>query len=337
MGEGSANIVLMTSPLSEDDLIARYFAPIAGAGGLGLRDDAACIAAPRGCDLVLTKDAIVAGVHFFAEDPADAIARKALRVNVSDLAAKGADPLGFLMALALPASIEAEWIACFARGLGEDAARYSIPLLGGDTVRTPGPLTISITALGAVPHGSMAKRGGARAGDLIYVTGTIGDAALGLKLRLAEGPIGLTEKAREHLLNRYLEPHPRHQLRRIWREFANGAMDVSDGLVGDLTKMLKASGVGARVRLALTPLSDAAREAARIDSACFEIAVIGGDDYELLASVAPARAAAFELAAKDAGVPVTCIGEVIAGAGAPEFFDRDGVPKIFARGGYSHF
>ena len=163
----------------------------------------------------------------------------------------------------------------FASGLGEDAQRYSIPLLGGDTVKTPGPMMISITALGSTPRGRMAARTGARAGDLIYVSGTIGDAALGLKARLGETPSALPEKSRAHLLARYLEPRPRHELRRVWRDFAHGAMDVSDGLVGDLTKMLKASGASARVLLAQVPLSDAAREAIDLAPALFDVAITG--------------------------------------------------------------
>ena len=154
---------------SEDELIARYFAPLAGPAGLGLNDDVALIAPPAGRELVVTTDALVAGVHFFADDPADAIARKALRVNLSDLAAKGAEPIGFLLDLALPADWTAPWLEAFAAGLGEDAALYRCPLIGGDTVKTPGPLTIAITALGAVETGRMAARSGVRPGDRLYV------------------------------------------------------------------------------------------------------------------------------------------------------------------------
>ena len=178
----------MTDRPGEDDLIARYFAPLAGPAGLGLKDDVALLKPPAGRDLVVTTDALVAGVHFFADDPPDAIARKALRVNLSDLAAKGAEPIGFALNLALPDDWTAEWLAAFAAGLGDDAATYRCPLIGGDTVRTPGPLTLSITALGAVEPGRFAARGGVRPGDRIYVTGTIGDAALGLRLRLGQGP-----------------------------------------------------------------------------------------------------------------------------------------------------
>ena len=165
----------------EDDLIARYFRPLATApGALGLIDDAALLASSSD-DLVLTTDAVVEGVHFLPDDPPDAVARKALRVNLSDLAAKGATPAGFLLTLALREVKEA-WLAPFARALGEDAAAFGCPLLGGDTVSTPGPAMVSVTAFGRVPAGRMVRRAGARAGDRIAVTGTIGDAALGLLL-----------------------------------------------------------------------------------------------------------------------------------------------------------
>src|SRR5579863_9136554 len=169
--------------VSEDDLIARYFAPLAGAAGLALKDDVARLTPPPGRDLVLTADALVAGVHFFADDPADLIAGKALRVNLSDLASKGAEPLGFLLSLALPGDVTPDWLERFAAGLGADARAYACPLIGGDTVRTPGPLTLSITALGSLACGAMPARTAARRGDVLYVSGAIGDAALGLQLR----------------------------------------------------------------------------------------------------------------------------------------------------------
>ena len=193
----------MTDRPGEDELIARYFAPLAGSAGLGLKDDVALLKPPAGRDLVVTTDALVAGVHFFADDPPDAIARKALRVNLSDLAAKGAEPIGFTLDLALPDDWTADWLAAFAAGLGDDAAAYRCPLIGGDTVRTPGPLTLAITAIGAVEPGRFASRGGVRPGDRLYVTGTIGDAALGLRLRLGQGPT-LAEADRLRLLERYL-------------------------------------------------------------------------------------------------------------------------------------
>lgn len=320
----------------EDDLIARFFAPLAGPAGLGLKDDVALLTPPPGRDLVLTTDALVAGVHFFADDPPDAIARKSLRVNLSDLAAKGAEPLGFLLSLALPTDWTAEWLAAFARGLGEDGRDYGCPLLGGDTVKTPGPLTLSITALGAVPSGRMAARTGVRPGDRLYVSGTIGDAALGLRLRLGLGP-ELSEPHRRHLLDRYLLPRPRLALRAAMAAHAQGGMDVSDGFVGDLTKMLRVSGVSARIELKNLPLSPAAAAAIAADPALFEIAATGGDDYELLAAVAPSAAREFEAAALAAGVAATCVGEAVAGSAPPEFIGRDGRRAQFRRGAFSHF
>ena len=321
----------------EDELIARYFAPLAGPGGLGLLDDAALVQAPPGREIVLTKDALVAGVHFFADDPPDAIARKALRVNLSDLAAKGADPLGYALALALPGDWTADWLAGFARGLGEDAAAYGMPLLGGDTVKTPGPLVISVTALGSVPEGTMVRRTGVRAGDALYVTGTVGDAALGLRLRLGEQWLaGLGAAAKSHLLDRYLLPRPRNALAAVLREFATGAMDVSDGFAGDLAKMLRVSGVGARVELARVPFSDAAVEAETLDKMSLDIALAGGDDYEIICSVPEARAGDFELGARAAGVDVTRIGVAVAVAGL-RFFGGDGLERVLRQGSFSHF
>lgn len=328
---------------SESGLIARYFAPLAGPGSLGLRDDAACFAPPAGHEIVITKDILVAGVHFFADDAADAVARKALRVNLSDLAAKGAGPLGFLLGLALPSDWQAAWLEQFAHGLGDDAKAYACPLLGGDTVKTPGPAMVSITALGSVPVGRMVPRTGARAGDRIYVSGTIGDAALGLRLRqpgeIDRAWIGeVSEAGRSHLLDRYLLPRPRLALALAMRDHAHAGMDVSDGLVGDLAKVLAVSGVTAEVILADVPLSTAAAAAARASPECFDVAVTGGDDYEMLACVGADRCAAFEASATAAGVAVRAIGVVKDGAGVtPLFLDRTGRARTFASGSHDHF
>lgn len=324
--------------MTEDDFIARYFAPLAGPAALGLKDDTALYGPPAGHELVITADAIVAGVHFFADDEPEQIARKALRVNISDIAAKGAEPQGFLMTFAAPRDLPAEWVGRFAQALGEDAKLYRCPLMGGDTVSTPGPLSLSITVIGAVPLGRMVHRTGARAGDLIYVSGTIGDAALGLYARSLARPAwlsGLSGLQRDHLLSRYLEPQPRLALAPAVRTHAHGSMDVSDGLAGDLAKMMRVSGAGARVELARIPLSDAA-QAASADGAAFDIAVTGGDDYEILCTVAPDQAMAFEAAALEAATPVTRIGEVTSGADVL-FIGRDGAPHAFARGSFSHF
>src|SRR6266481_1716374 len=198
----------------EDSLIARYFRPLAtDPSAFGLMDDAAILKA-SGDDTVVTTDAIVEGVHFLTDDPPDTVARKALRVNLSDLAAKGATPAGFVLTLALRAADDA-WLAPFARGLGEDAGLFSCPLLGGDTVSTPGPLMISITAFGRVPPGKMVHRSGARPGDRVVVTGTIGDAALGLDmLRGGAATTALADDAaaKQMLVGRYRVPQPRTAL-----------------------------------------------------------------------------------------------------------------------------
>jgi thiamine-monophosphate kinase len=323
---------------SEDDLIAHFFAPIAGPEGLGLKDDAALLEGRPG-DLVLTKDALVAGVHFFAEDPPDAIARKALRVNLSDLAAKGADPVGFLLALALPSDWTADWLAAFAGGLGEDAGLYRCPLFGGDTVKTPGPLSISITALGRIEEGVMPRRGGVRAGDRIYVTGTIGDAALGLALRLGspEFGAGLTQEHREFLLDRYLLPRPRNALARAMRQIAHGGMDVSDGFVGDLTKMLRASGLSGLIDLRRLPLSLAAQDALAVDPTLIGTIATGGDDYEIIAAVGGNDASEFEAMAKAAHVALAHVGDAVEGKDPPRFLGRDGAAFAVDRGSFSHF
>jgi len=326
----------MLSRPGEDELIARFFAPLAGPAGLGLKDDAALLVPPPGSDLVLTTDALVAGVHFFADDPPDLIARKALRVNLSDLAAKGARPLGFLLALALNEDWRTEWLASFAAGLAVDAEAFGCPLAGGDTVSTPGPLTLSITAYGAVPSGRMVARSGAKTGDRLYVTGTIGDAAIGLRIRRGEGA-RLSPTDRQFLLDRYLLPEPRLALASAMSAHANGGMDVSDGLVGDLTKMLAMSGVTARIPVCRLPLSPPARAAIAADPDLFAVAATGGDDYELLASVSPPSAPAFEADAVAAGVRVTFVGNAVEGGGPLRFVGPDGGPVTFARGSYSHF
>jgi thiamine-monophosphate kinase len=336
MARPSGFALFMSPRLGEADLIARYFVPLAGPAGLSLRDDAALLRPSPGEDFVLTTDALVAGVHFFADDPPDAIARKALRVNLSDLAAKAARPLGFLLSLALPADWREEWLAAFAEGLHADVLAFNCPLIGGDTVATPGPLTLSMTAIGSVAQGRMPRRTGVRPGDRLYVTGTIGDAALGLKVRLGRGP-DIPQADKAFLLERYLTPQPRLALIGAMAAYATGGMDVSDGFVGDLTKMLDVSGVSARVSLDRIPLSPAASAAIAADPGLFEVAATGGDDYELLASAPRESAAAFEAAAAAAGVPLTFVGEAVEGRQPPSFVGADGDPVVFERGAYSHF
>jgi len=319
----------MAARYSESELIEKLFAPIAGPAGLGLSDDAALVDTTE--KTVATLDALVAGVHFFADDPPAAIAKKALRVNLSDLAAKGAEPLGFLLGLALPRDWTNDWLAAFAEGLAEDAALFRCPLVGGDTVATPGPLTISVTALGRAPGGRFVPRSGAKAGDGVYVSGTIGDAALGLALRRA--PLlaaRLSPPSRDFLLERYLLPRPRLSLAPVLLATASAAMDVSDGLAGDLAKLARASKVSARIALADAPLSPAAHEALALEPRLFETAMTGGDDYEILCCGGDALE-------KSAGAALTKIGEILAGDTSPEFFDANGISFNFNCLSFEHF
>jgi thiamine-monophosphate kinase len=325
----------------EDRLIARYLRPLAThPGAFGLIDDAAAIAPPAGCDLVLKTDGVISGVHFFPNDPADTIAKKVLRMNLSDLAAKGARPLGFLLALALPNDIEEAWLAAFAEGLRADIEFYGCPLLGGDTDRTPGPTSVSVAAIGTVPNGTMIRRSGAKIGDRIVVTGTIGDAALGLKLRQepdASDRWRLTGDMREHLAERYLLPRPRNAIADALRHHASAAMDVSDGLVGDLNKLCRASKVSADIEIERVPLSPAAIHALNVEPQLIETILTGGDDYEIIATIPITRLAALQAEAAAAAVPVTEIGHVALGESGAQFRDADGKAMVFKHSSFSHF
>lgn len=318
----------------EFELIARYFAPLAAPGAFGLLDDAAVIAPPAGADLVVTKDALVAGRHFFADDPPDTIARKALRVNLSDLAAKGARPLGFLLALALPEDWKEPWLARFAEGLAKDVRRYHVPLLGGDTVATTGPTTLSITAFGAVPAGTMVRRSGARPGDLLYVTGEIGLSTLGLMDRLERAP-ALSLPLRRRSRRRYLVPEPPVAFAAAVREHATAAMDVSDGLIGDARKLASASGAGLEIDVARVPFPAECAAPGRQDRTLLEALLTGGDEYQVLAAVPPDRANSFELAAVAARIRVTAIGRMTR-RGA-RIIGPDGRSLRLATGSFSHF
>jgi thiamine-monophosphate kinase len=327
------------STSGEDALIARYFRPLAtDPGAFALGDDAAILRA-MGDDIVVTTDAIVEGVHFLPDDPPDSIAQKALRVNLSDLAAKGAAPAGFVLTLALRAAAD-PWLAAFARGLGADASRFGCPLLGGDTVSTPGPVMISITAFGRIAAGKMVRRSGAKPGDRVVVTGTIGDAVLGLDI-LRGGAVAAAladdAVAREMLVGRYRLPQPRHALAQAVRDHADAAMDVSDGLAGDLAKLCAASGVSAVIDVPGIPLSAAAATVLARRAAGMEALVSGGDDYEILCAIPEDGFEAFAGAAGIAGVAVSSIGTVIAGRSAPRFLDAQGRDLPLLHLSYSHF
>ncbi|MCJ2083036.1 thiamine-phosphate kinase [Methylobacterium sp. J-090] len=325
---------------TEDGLIARFFAPLAGPGADGMRDDAATLTPTPGCDLVLTADAIVAGVHFFSDDPPASIARKAVGVNFSDLAAKGAAARGILLTLALPDDWTEAWLAAFAVGLGDALTAFGGALLGGDTVRAAGPLSIGVTALGEVPTGTMVRRMTAEIGDVLCVSGTIGDAALGLPLRRSPLPDwgdAIGPETCAALVDRYWHPRPRLGLAPILRRHARAAMDISDGLAGDLAKMLKGEGRSALIRVADVPLSPAAVRAVAQAPTLMDTVLTGGDDYELLCAIPPARLDACLLAAEATGVPLKPIGTVTTGDGPPVFEAADGARKTFAAASFSHF
>jgi thiamine-monophosphate kinase len=313
--------------------IARYFRPLAThPGAFGLKDDLAWLAPRFGRRLVLKTDAIVVGVHTLAGDPPDLIARKALRVNLSDLAGKGARPLGYMLALVLPADTKEAWLARFAAGLGADQKEFGIPLLGGDMTRTPGPPTISITAIGEAQPGRPLLRGGARRGDAVFVSGTIGDAALGLMALKGKLP-GLAAQHRRFLAGRYHLPEPRLALGRAIAPLATAAMDVSDGLIADLGHICAASGCGAEIDYASVPASPAAQQAGERHTLA---RLTGGDDYELLFT-APLRAeAGLRAAARKTGVALTRIGRIVAPPGV-RVIGPDGGEVRVKGGGWQHF
>ena len=312
---------------AEFALIARHFRPLAGPGALDLADDAAVFMPPPGKELVVTADAMVAGVHFLPDDPPDLIGKKLLRVNLSDLAAKGAAPLGYLMTVAAPKGTPDAWFAGFAAGLFEDQGRYGVALLGGDTTSTPGPITLSLTVVGTVAPGQAIRRAGAQPGHSIWVTSTIGDASLGLAaLR------GTLADPTGYLTRRYQLPEPRLGLRLAG--IAAAGMDVSDGLVQDLGHLCRAGAVRAEVDAAAVPCSEAARAAG---PEWLATRLTGGDDYELLLAIPPERETALVAAGHEAGIPVTRIGRFAAGEPVVEVRGPDGAPLRFERAGWSHF
>ncbi len=318
---------------AEFALIAEIFAPLANdPGALNLTDDAAIIPAMPGHDLVVTADMLIAGVHFFADDAPDRIAQKLLRANLSDLAAKGATPHGYLLTIALPRNTTLHWLREFADGLRRDQQTYGIALLGGDTTATPGPLTLSVTAMGWVGAGQMLRRSGAHPGDGVYVTGAIGDSALGLMIR--NGKLsGLSAQHADYLVERYLLPQPRTALASHLYGKVNAAIDISDGLAADLGHICETSHVGARVRAGDIPLSDAAQACANIP---FAQLITGGDDYELLLAITPNYAQELQRICISQGVALTHIGEFTTAPGVT-FLDANGAEIDLTTTGYRHF
>lgn len=322
--------------IGEFELIARYFAPLArdfeGAGGL--QSDNAFLPADARHDLVVKTDTIVAGVHFLADDLPERIAAKAIRVCLSDLAAGGATPFVYQLSLALPSTWEESWVAAFARGLGTDQRRYGIVLCGGDTVVTPGPLTITITAFGRVARGKGIARSGARAGDELWVSGTIGDGALGL-VAARGGLPDLAASQRALLEKRYRLPQPRSALGPRLTGVVTAMADVSDGLLADAGHIAEASRLAVIIERDSVPLSPAARSAVAADPRLWANILGGGDDYELVMAVPGRRQAALQAAARSAGIPVTRVGRFTSGDGIEVM--AGGSPVAAPRKGYVHF
>ena len=317
-------------PLSEFQLIEEVFAPLATSkAALGLKDDVAVLHAQAGKDLIIKTDTIVESVDFFSNDPASTVAKKALRINLSDLAAKGAIPIGYLLTLALRNDVRMSWLRNFARGLAEDQRKFKISLLGGDMSSTPGPLTISIAAFGYVPSGSAILRGGAQQDDLVFVSGSIGDSGGGLE--------GLKRKIkRPTLIDRFRVPEPRVRLGPKLRGIASAALDVSDGLIADLGHIADVSKVHIAVRASQVPMSGALRKAWGSDDRAVLRAATAGDDYEIAFTAPRAKRAKVTAMAKSAGVPVTEIGWVMKGRGV-SLLNEQGRPISVKRAGYTHF
>jgi thiamine-monophosphate kinase len=327
---------------TEEELIQSYLAPLAGGfpGAFGLKDDCAAVRPPPGNDLVVTTDALVCGIHFLPDETPENIAWRALAVNVSDLAAKGASPLCYLMALALPDAPDSDWMMRFAAALKEAQDHFAMHLIGGDTDRRAGvPLSITITAMGTVPEGKMVRRSKAKVGDRIFVTGTLGDAGLGLALR--RNPDGrrswpIDKADRQFLIDRFLRPTPRLELAPMLLDHATAAMDLSDGLAKDLDRLIRTSGVGARISFDLLPRSPAAARVFADSPDLANLPLNAGDDYEILATIPAARAQEFEDAALEAGIAVTDIGEITKAAGLI-IVDEDGGVMTLDKAGHDHF
>lgn len=332
---------------SEADLIRDYFAPLSAAAPLafGLTDDAAIIRPPDGMDVIVSTDPVREGVHFFLSDAAGDVAWKAIAVNISDVVAKGGRPFAYTMALGLPDAPTEAWARGFAAGLAEAQAAFGCHLIGGDTDRVAGPLSVAITMFAAVPRGRMVPRHGARPGDAVFVSGTIGDAALGLALRQQTRwatAVALAGEAERHVLNRYLRPRPRLALAPELVSHARSALDISDGFIADLGKLVGDHAID--VALDSIPLSEAARAVLVTAGAPARQAILaGGGDYEVLAAVPADNAEAFASAAAQAGVAVTRIGSVrtrtkarAVARGGVVVIDGDGLPVDIAQAGYDH-
>jgi thiamine-monophosphate kinase len=317
----------------EFDLIADLFSPLAAsAGALGLKDDAALLNVSPNHELVITTDTVIGGVHFRLEDPPDLVARKALRVNLSDIAAKGAKPVGFVHAFALNDTIDDAYLKRYAAGLAEDIREFNVPLLGGDTTSGPGPLTITITAFGEVEKGRAVLRSGARGGDVVCVTGTLGDSAIGLACLNAA--IQLPPALAASAIGRYHVPHPRFIA--ALNKLATACLDISDGLVADIGHLCKASGTTATIERNALPLSPAARAAVQQTAQWWDAILGGGDDYELAFTVHPERLPELTTLSLENKFPITAIGTMRERGADDVIVTIDGVPTEIPVRGFRH-
>jgi thiamine-monophosphate kinase len=322
--------------LGEFGRIRRFFAPLAGPGGLGLTDDAALLDCRPGYRLVVTVDQLVVGVHYLPNDPPELVAKKLLRRNLSDLAAMGATPLHYLLTTALPASFADDWVRRFAAGLAEDQERFGVALLGGDSASTPGPASLTMTAIGEVAIGKEIRRSGAQPGDRIWVSGTIGDAFLGLKVLRTDELVGLGPAYAEALVARYRLPEPRCGLGPRLAGIAHAMIDVSDGLIADLGHICETSHCSATVEQIRLPFS--AESLVILCEGWEQPAALatGGDDYELLFTAPPEMNDAIAALAAELAVSISEIGVIEGGAGV-RLVDDAGQEIPVEAAGWRHF
>ena len=327
--------------LTENEFIETYLKPLCRSeGSLSLSDDAAILEPSEGQDLILSKDMLIAGHHFFETDRPEDIAYKALAVNLSDIAAKGATPIAVMLGIAFPKAPEPNWAKAFCIGLNETMENYDLQIIGGDTTGTKGPLVISVTIIGQIASGKMVKRSGAKSGDYIIVSGTLGDAALGYqlhKLKNEEKCFELSESEKKELIQRYLKPTPRCELAALLKEHASSAMDISDGLVADLEKLTSASNIGANINIDDLPLSGPARKVLEGRLELKNQSIGWGDDYEILATISPENSDEFRMAAERLGIKVTKIGECVPRQNGITYTSKNGEKLSLTGQIFQHF